>query len=322
MNPLSRFPSTRRRLRGPHGPHGPLWLLWLFVVPALSGCSGGDEPLAAETLSATQGGIQGLLVDDRFRPLELTDSPQTEFQFRGFVLVQETGARLRTDANGQFRVLGLAPGTYTLRPSIEGHEGSPVATRVGAGVFTDATVVVRRVESVGEDFALIYDTTVLMVCMSQTGNVYGTYGTACFLDTSGEAEGSWIYLDLEGVEPIEAIVFEFEFGEIDDWSLSVHPAQGSVSAVKYAIFNDFDTDYTKHIMVPGETYTAGTLPTEPFDPYNMEVWIRRNHAGAQETFPITGEALGVGFTFQTKARSVTTVFLDAPDDLEGYALLA
>ncbi len=92
----------------------------LTASVALAGCAssdGGDDQVLdggvsddTFTLKAGRGAISGLLVDDRFRPIELTDNPTTEFQRSGFVLLQELGLKARTDSNGEFSFVDLEPG--------------------------------------------------------------------------------------------------------------------------------------------------------------------------------------------------------------------
>jgi hypothetical protein len=166
-------------------------LLTAFASVALAGCAG-DSPDTApvdpseidpEQLQAGKGAIAGLLIDDRFRPIQLIDSPTTEFQARGFVLLQETGQESRTTANGEFAFIDLEPGTYTLRVSATGHEAVPSKVVVREGEFAEASIVARRTSSQGstivtEEYSAFSPCFINFVALSTTAD--------CTLDQSGE----------------------------------------------------------------------------------------------------------------------------------------
>ena len=86
----------------------PLGLLALLAAGAtLAGCSQPGADAAADgppALAAGKGAIAGLLVDDRYRPLHLTDAPQADYEAEGFILVVETGATVTSDVTGEFTV--------------------------------------------------------------------------------------------------------------------------------------------------------------------------------------------------------------------------
>lgn len=146
-----------------------LLVVLLFVAVTLAGCAEEAEPLdTQQALASGLGGIRGILVDDRFRPLELTDQPRTEFQVDGFIILQETGEQLRTTANGEFESAPLEPGRYTLRFNIDGHEVVPQTVTVAAGEVSETTVVARRTVSsadliIQDEFAIFIPCTISFI---------------------------------------------------------------------------------------------------------------------------------------------------------------
>lgn len=167
-----------------------------MVLPVLAGCFGGDggddDSVQAcnpqvddcdDLLKSGQGAIAGLLVDDRFRPIHLTDDAATEFQAEGFVLLQETGTQVKTTENGEFNFLDLDPGTYTLRVTASGHEATPQQVEVVEGEFAEQTVIARRVSSQGstivtEEYSAFSPCFINFVALSYTAD--------CTADRSGE----------------------------------------------------------------------------------------------------------------------------------------
>lgn len=156
-----------------------------MVLVGLAGCAESPEvPLEEEeALASGLGIIRGLLVDDRFRPIQLIDDAVTEFQAEGFIIVQETGDQLQTTENGEFESTPLAPGDYTLRFTIEGHEATPQGVRVRAGEATETTVVARRVAS-GADLLVQREFSVFIPCMFAV--VVTPIGACALMDLSGD----------------------------------------------------------------------------------------------------------------------------------------
>ncbi len=163
-------------------PKKTLLVALLTMTVALAGCTTGDD-----TTSGTDGGvdapdegpielgnkgaISGLIVDDNFRPVQLKEEWESEpgdFQDIGFVLLLETGQRFETSANGEFKVLPLDPGTYTLRVAADVHEAKDTVVQVVAGEFTEVTVEARRQYSGGGSL-FSQEETLFMSCF---GNFY------------------------------------------------------------------------------------------------------------------------------------------------------
>lgn len=152
----------------------------MMVAVALAGCAD-DTPETAPVDSVpttTQGIIQGLLVDDRFRPLTVPGTLESG------ILIQETGDLMETNENGEFQSLPLDPGTYTLRATVPDHEASPETFQVRAGEATDASIIARRIVST-EDLLIQREFTVFMPCM--VGAVASPVGACAVMDLSGDS---------------------------------------------------------------------------------------------------------------------------------------
>lgn len=306
------------------GSGGALSILAALAVMMFAGCTdegtGTDTPLVPEAaqLQAGMGAIQGLIVDDRFRPLHLTPDPQTEFAHDGFILLHETGQELRSDENGQFIAVDIEPGRYTLRPSVAGHEGQPVPVVVEAGAFAEVSVVVRRIVSPGEDTVIVRDDTLLKTCSVQFLDARYTPGKLCFGDLSADGTTSWVEYNFTGLGNVSVVVIEMVYSQVGDWETWITPPSNLVGAM-YGRPVAWDTDYMRAQIRANET--LGNFATLPFEPEHFYVWPNKGELGHEETEPILGLGLGFGFTFQYTVRVVTSAFLAEPVDIDAYALL-
>lgn len=151
----------------------------LMLAVGLAGCAddSADPSPVTSAPTTTQGVIQGLLVDDRFRPLTVAGSLDAG------ILIQETGDLLATNENGEFQSEPLNPGTYTLRATVPDHEASPETFQVRAGEATEASIIARRVVST-EDLLIQQEFTVFMPCM--VGALASPVGACAVMDLSGD----------------------------------------------------------------------------------------------------------------------------------------
>lgn len=290
---------------------------------ALAGCSARDDGAATDAtqdLAADRGGIEGLLVDDRYRPIHLVEQPTSEFQARGFLLVVETGETLGTDANGLFTLTDLVPGTFTLKPAVEGHEGAPVKVDVVAGQYAEVDVLVRRLVTLGEDTIVIHDDTVLVTCSMQVTNGHLSFGRACHGDLSDEGQSSFVDYNYTQFGKMAAIVVEVELSRTGDYEfwfskqLDVIQLEGDL----YRKVFGFGTDYIRFSALDG---ADGDDWAAPLNMSDLRIWVNVNGIGSKETYDATGLAIGADFTFVVEARLVVSAFLRVPDDLETYAVL-
>ncbi|MGB1697443.1 MAG: carboxypeptidase regulatory-like domain-containing protein [Thermoplasmatota archaeon] len=188
----------------------------MMVALALAGCAGeSDEPentvigtTEGIVLKEGKGAIAGLLIDDRFRPIHLTDNPENEFQRDGFVLLQETGKQVQTDENGQFGFIDLDPGTYTLRVTADGHEAKPTKVKVTEGIFEEAAITARRIAInegaiLTEHYAAFNPCGIFFVALSMN--------LGCVPDSSGDTSRSAFSVDYSPYEDATWLVAEALF---------------------------------------------------------------------------------------------------------------
>ncbi len=174
----------------------------IMASVVLAGCveSDGGEAAGVDAVNPDEyqleigkGAVAGLLLDDRFRPIHLTEDAQTEFQSNGFILVQETGAQLRTTENGEFQILDVDPGQYTLRLQAEGYEAIPIKVDVEEGVWNEATFSARRVAN-EQDIIVTQEHAAFASCF--TNFVMLSYTTDCTGDLSGDTDRAAWYPNL------------------------------------------------------------------------------------------------------------------------------
>lgn len=109
----------------------------MLIAVAFAGCAsnGSDEPSVGVggSLADGKGGIDGLLIDDIFRPI-----------VEATVLLQPNGLLATTNENGEFGFLGLEPGDYILRVDSPDHQAVPFKVKVFANEFSEAQISARR----------------------------------------------------------------------------------------------------------------------------------------------------------------------------------
>ncbi len=251
-------------------------MMLVVVSVALAGCASESAPEPVENVDKEsfvhkegKGAIAGLLVDDRFRPIQLTDDPETEFQTTGFILLQETGQQVQTTENGEFSFVDLDPGSYTLRVTAAGHEAVPTKVGVAEGAFSELSVVARRVASEGstiltEEYSAFSPCFINFVAFSYTADCTG--------DRSGETFRAGIRgRNLSSFEDLTWVVAETQFNQV--------PSGGA--AYDVVIRRDIDTDYTADVLwdrsysilhlINGDLTPDPEVPGVPF-----EVWTKED----------------------------------------------
>lgn len=298
----------------------------LAAAPLLAGCtasSGGADPADGERpeLAAGMGAIQGLLVDDRYRPLHLTDTPQGEFDAKGFILLVETGATLLSGEDGVFVAVDLEPGTYTLKPSVEGHEGAPVKVDVAAGEYAEADLLVRRLLTPPRDAVAVHDDSLLLTCSMQVTNGHLNFGRACHGDLEDTSESNFVDYNWTGFGDVAAAVVEVKLSRTGDYEfwmtkrIDVVQLEGDLYTKRFG----FGTDYIRYAVVNGTEQEDTGVPVNLQD---LRVWVNVNGPGSEQTYDATGLAIGADFTFAVKARIVVSAFLEVPANLDSYQLLS
>jgi hypothetical protein len=328
-----------------------LTVVAIFLAVGLAGCAANetdDTAIVGSTegleLEAGKGAISGLLIDDRYRPIELTESPTSEYQRAGFILLQETGEQVQTDENGEFGFLDLEPGSYTLRAQVDGHEAKPQKVTVTEGVFEETDISARRLvintgAVVTQHFAGFVDCSLFLVALS--------INPSCVPDTSGETNRFDVRPDYSNYEDATWLVTEILFNN--------EPQNGEMLEVVIRQLSNTDIDFSSAVIASG-TYMKmhmevnGTSPDEPLAGSESNPWlndetlqiaifgrgalseeIRQGYEPVYETvtkdLPYPAYApmrRGVGLELGIKANFLMSLFIGAPavDPLEYCQLCA
>ncbi len=284
----------------------------LFVALSLAGCADAPEPVAEVDsipleLEVGKGAIAGLLVDDRFRPLE-----------GGRVLLQELALTLETDANGQFTFVDLEPQSYTLRVTLAGHEAAPVRVQVEEGLFAEASLVARRIANL--DGVIITEELAAFVSCNANAPVIAVYcGAAVMPDLSGDTQ-RW-QLDVDYQQHGDAVSY---------WVIEMRTDKEAEKngAVKLIVrdggnyfVNDVITEgnYLWTSMKRNETSTNDVEdrnhPWLNDMGYLVQVWAQGLFKEETHNFPagvITYDSRGVGIQLGLKATLLSSLFLYEP----------
>lgn len=217
----------------------------MMASVALAGCTDGDGGQGTDSgLNEGLGGIKGLLVDDRFRPIHLTDTPNGEFQAEGVILVKPTGQTIEeTTANGEFEILGLPAGNYELVFQAEGYEAAPKAVEVETGVVAEATVEARRVVNQGgtiltQEYAIFID------CW-YANPIFLHTEVNCFADLSRDSKRGGMRADYTHIDNITYMVAEFLMNEVGNYRTIVGWGDAEVVEGEYADTIVQETDYAR-----------------------------------------------------------------------------
>lgn len=307
----------------------PTWVALAILATLLSGCNGPEGTAAAPPdpsdrpeLAVGKGAIAGLLVDDRYRPLRLTATPEGEYDAAGFILVVETGQQVLSDAEGVFTVVDLEPGSYTLRPSVERHEGSAQVVDVVAGEYAEADVLVRRILDPGKDVVIIQDDTILITCSIQVLDGHFTVGRLCHGDLGGEEGTNWIDYNYTEFGSVAAVVVEARSTRVMDFEIWLTRQTNLIDgAALYGKVYGYDTDAIRVAALNGTE--VGRFGGALLDTMDLRVWANVNGPGTQEADTLSGLPVGADFTFVAEVRIVVSAFLGEPDaaTLESYSVL-
>ena len=246
-----------------------------LVTVVLAGCVDDDVP-PDETGSTnsdpaslgSKGAINGLVVDDNFRPVQLKEEwgagGPGEFQDLGFVLVLQTGERFETNENGEFQALPLEPGTYTLRVAADSHEAKETTVRVVAGEFTEVTLEARRQYS-GGGTLLTQEEIIFVACAVATTVVRLVQGNGCG-DLSGDSgrygfatDYSAFATDIRGMVTEIRVFQDGYHGTTIRYDDCEHAAADTIA--NGCVYADFDVEKTvrwgKAVLYPDLQRLAG-----------------------------------------------------------------
>lgn len=230
----------------------------LFISVAFAGCASGpdEELIDFENIDSTElavgkGALTGVLFDDRYRPLQLVEEgeAQSEFQFEGFILVQETGDQLRTTENGEFGLLDLEPGKYTLRTTLDGHEAAPTRVTVEEGEFAEASITARR-KVIEDGVAIVEEYMVFIPCT--IGYVIQSLISNCQTDFSGDNSRFAVPRDFTIYENVTYLVGEVKAKEEDSYTFQIRDEPGNI---RWAV-HEFIGTYSKMVLEKGVKNTV------------------------------------------------------------------
>lgn len=279
--------------------------IFLLICVAFAGCAdnSGEEPtVGTGPLSTGKGGVQGLLIDDRFRPI-----PDAT------ILLQPTGLVATTDLNGEFGFVGLEPGTYTLRVSSENHEAKPARIQVTADEYTEAEVGARRLAN--DDNALItYQYAVFLDCVL---SLVVALPFDCSTDLSGDSHRRTFVSDYTGYEDVTYLVSEMKANNPGRFEVDLWWPDGETTPF-YA--NEvFSGDYIKMTLQINETNHEheSIFVNDPWlNNYPIQTEIIVYGALSEELGQVDNFFLGggVGVHLAVKAKFLHSLFIGEPDE--------
>lgn len=276
----------------------------LLATSLLAGCSGSDGGDATTTkppISKDKGAIDGLLIDDIYRPIAGAK-----------VLLLPIGLTTTTDNSGQFRFIELAPGAYTLKVESDGHEGNPMTVDVVANEYREVEFSARRVSSVGS----LVETTqysVFLPCAVASPVILGTVN--CLGDISGDSYRSGI----SGIQPGNgtlAVVVEYTANKEGNYVLACRHDNGLPDGgEQYANIVVSEATYGKGVLLLGEA-NEGLTPWNNDKPMECVLFY-----GGQVQTDETG--YGIGADVGISATIIlSTFYVELPEDFADYHTLA
>ncbi len=295
----------------------------LVSMAAMSGCIGAVGTDAVEpNMDVGTGAIKGLLVDDRFRPIHLVDGPPTsEHQAQGFILVQEVAKEIRTNENGEFEILNLAPGTYTLKVQSSGHEALATKVTVEPATANEATVEARRIVN-NEGSVIVQQRAVFIPCAVWI--VAAGMLPDCTFDQGDDAMRPDFQTDLSMYPDLTYVVTEMRANRADDYGIQIR-AEG-----RFAVAVVENEEYVKIVNQPGVVndvdQDAALGPNKPFNasaPFQTILFAMGDSHKSFSNAGVPGVCCGYGIKLGTKGHFIQSAFIGEPDmDIERYALLA
>ncbi|MEA3189788.1 MAG: Carboxypeptidase regulatory-like domain [Thermoplasmata archaeon] len=304
-------------------------VLPLLAVAALllAGCSGETalDPTAGpdqpRDLASGKGGVAGLVIDDRYRPIPAAQ-----------VILFPLGLETVADALGQFTFLDLEPGAYELRVQAEGHEGAPTPVDVADGEFSEVEVEARRVFSKSGQI-ITNEYSVFIPCAA--GFVANGVTANCLLDLSGDTYRSSFTTQLNATLGFTYLVTEMLANQAGTYSVQVREDNGSPSGgERYAVGRITDGVYIKMTNHRNETNTEHNTQRNNVNwtgekPFATALFFEGDYAQeAQDAYDLVCQpdlpqtcrtATGAGAAFGLEARFVQSIFIGEPEvDLDGY----
>lgn len=287
-------------------------LLMTTVLAGCAGSSGGPatETLTKQPLAANKGGIQGLLIDDRYRPV-----------VAGKLFLTPAGLTATTDTLGQFQFVDLDPGTYTIKVDAAGHEAAPVSVDVLVGQYAELEVAARRIFGEG-NLILTAQYSAFVPCAADF--VANGIVANCLLDLSGDTYRPGFTTDSRNLgDNVTYLISEAKINQKGNWNIQVRENDGSSSGgERYAVASIKDGTYVKI------TNQYGVANEEHNGQNNNQPWMNDKpyqtimfYEGAMKgTLPT---CCGAGAAVAIKGTFMQSMFIGTPEvDIAEYHIMA
>lgn len=309
-----------------------------MVGVAFAGCAGTKggpsefpiddtgAPKGAQT-SDTTGGVEGLVVDDSFAPLE-----NVTVRLVRTAADADPGVEAVTDAGGFFAFGLLDPGTYALSAESGAHAPSKQFVQVSAGAVTRTTVTLSLVPG-STPYVDLYQRVGLIEC--STAEVLTSIPCPA---ANGTFPVSTMNFDIP--DGFFAIIVETVWQGFSDSmrvDLDINDDR-ALSSTDWPMALYTGKSPLRYVLRPGQLFVpppsgqaAGLgqprpVPTEAFPLISLVSWmgsyqeeINQTARPACELHPL-GHCLGVGAALQLRYTNYVSVFVHAaPGDLSAYS---
>lgn len=301
-----------------------LLVLALVAGALLSGCSDKveteptDDVTTKAGLSAGRGGIEGLLVDDIYRPIPGCT-----------LLLQGAGLTATSDAEGEFVFLDLLPGSYIAIASCVDHEAAPVPVDVAAGIYAELEVVARRIFS-QDGRVLTAEFSAFIPCAADF--VVNGVVANCLGDLSGDSyRPGFTSKNITGLKDVTYMVTEAKMNRVGDYTFQVREDNGSPSGGdRYAVAAVKDGDYVKIVNQYNVTNTEhnvqeNNVPWIGDKPWTTILFYNGEFREEVNSVPDPANRLccGLGAQAGIRAKFIQSIFLGEPTvPIEQYCVLA
>jgi len=297
-----------------------LILTAILLGVVLAGCSGKSSTTNTDVavtsrpaLDAGKGAIQGLLIDDVYRPIP-----------NGLVLLQGSGLTATTDDLGQFNFANLDPGSYVALATAAGHEAAPVSVDVKAGEYSELEVQARRLFS-QDGSTITLQSSVFIPCAVSSPAI--TVTVNCLGDVSGDSYRTGFTTNFTGND-ITWLVAEVRFNKVDNYQFVVRPTTSNSEgdAFNYTIIHQ--GDYGRVLLQSGSNSTWNKNPWDPNEKmqatifYSGQTDCTQSPAPGTVPDPDSCDGFGAGGTAGIKATMLLTAFVGQPTvDVMTYAVI-
>ncbi len=286
---------------------------------AISGCVG--ENCGDINLAEGQGAINGLVIDDRYRPLS-----------EARILLLPLGLDTVSNENGEFGFIGLKPGSYTIKVQKEKHEAAPKRIDVVAGEYAEAIMEARR--TVSDDSVILTQEYSIFIPCSIDFIVNGIV-SGCGTDLSNDNYRASFTVDYSEILNVTYMVAEMKANQGKGYEVQIRHDDGSDSGGERWAVAQFKGDYVRILLERCDP--NGDISICSISEYNGQnnnvPWMNdlpiatilfADHDG-REQLQDAGVPLvccGVGVTIGIRGQFVQSIFVGEPaTDITTYAVL-